>query len=163
MRMHCLYAYSRRLLLSIAFSSLPYTEFIACFQQSGAMRTTPPSFTTLSASGYTRCSRCGSGMESAEEDGRADAVAVSKDSDGLLQPDHSMHVRALLNKHYQPHLCRIHSVLSVPDLDEMSKNRLTNISLGVVRRVSTHVYVRYMRAGTLLITTVPRERAALCQ
>ena len=53
------------------------------------------------------------------------------------------------------------STPSLPDLDEKSKSRLS--LRGVVRRASTHVYVRCMRASTLLITTVRRERVALCQ
>ena len=59
------------------------------------------------------------------------------------------------------HLCSIVSTPSLPYLDEKSKIVLT---LGcMVRRVSTHVYVRCMSAGTLLITTVPSERASSSQ
>ncbi len=79
----------------------------------------------------------------------------------LAKPDHSMHVPTLLSKLYQHaytessqhRLCRT-----------WTKRRKIDLSLrGAVRRISTHVHAKCMSAGTLLITTVPRERAAFCQ
>ncbi len=69
------------------------------------------------------------------------------------KPDHSVHATNTTQQALSTQLYSFASTPSLPDLDEKSKSQKVDLSLrGVVRRVSTHVYVRCMRAGTLLIT-----------
>ena len=77
------------------------------------------------------------------------------------KPSHFMHGITLLGKLYQ----HIYAVSSqhLPYLTWTKSTKLEFPPRVKASRSTTHVYVRCMRAGTLLITTTPRERVVSCQ